>query len=185
MSHLNTFQGAVAGCQLACKPGSVLRGLTPGVVTIHLEHLLPGASRNQPGWPGRKGLTSRTKSRHPYSVLLPVGFALPPPLPEARCALTAPFHPCHVEARRRRRAVRSLWHFPWGRPRRTLSGTVFPWSPDFPPPRPFETCGSGHPANWQAGVRHSKRCRQQNLVIHQIVVILRYRDHRGGRHDRY
>jgi hypothetical protein len=25
-----------------------------------------------------------------------------------------------------------LWHFPWGRPRRTLSGTVFPWSPDFP-----------------------------------------------------
>ncbi|TCS34267.1 hypothetical protein EDC15_104212 [Acetobacter aceti NBRC 14818] len=29
----------------------------------------------------------------PYSVLLPMGFALPPPLPEARCALTAPFHP--------------------------------------------------------------------------------------------
>ncbi len=32
--------------------------------------------------------------RHPYSVLLPVGFTLPPPLPEARCAFTAPFHPC-------------------------------------------------------------------------------------------
>ena len=32
--------------------------------------------------------------RRPYSVLLPVGFALPPPLPEARCALAAPFHPC-------------------------------------------------------------------------------------------
>src|SRR3954471_19646706 len=30
----------------------------------------------------------------PYSVLLPVGFALPPSLPKARCALTAPFHPC-------------------------------------------------------------------------------------------
>ncbi len=28
-----------------------------------------------------------------------------------------------------------LWHFPWGRPRRPLAGTVFPWSPDFPPPR--------------------------------------------------
>jgi len=41
-------------------------------------------------------------------------------------------------------AVCSLWHFPWGRPRRTLSGTVFPWSPDFPPPR----CGSGRPAGW-------------------------------------
>src|SRR6185437_11099663 len=32
-------------------------------------------------------------SRHSYSVLLPVGFAVPPPLPAARCALTAPFHP--------------------------------------------------------------------------------------------
>src|SRR6185295_2788643 len=32
--------------------------------------------------------------RRPYSVLLPVGFAVPPPSPEARCALTAPFHPC-------------------------------------------------------------------------------------------
>ncbi len=30
-------------------------------------------------------------------------------------------------------AVCSLWHFPWGRPRRPLAGTVFPWSPDFPP----------------------------------------------------
>jgi len=29
-----------------------------------------------------------------YLVLLPVGFSLPPPLPAARCALTAPFHPC-------------------------------------------------------------------------------------------
>jgi hypothetical protein len=32
--------------------------------------------------------------RRPYSVLLPVGFAVPPALPPARCALTAPFHPC-------------------------------------------------------------------------------------------
>jgi hypothetical protein len=29
----------------------------------------------------------------PYSVLLPVGFALPSALPRPRCALTAPFHP--------------------------------------------------------------------------------------------
>ena len=28
-----------------------------------------------------------------YLVLLPVGFSLPPPLPAARCALAAPFHP--------------------------------------------------------------------------------------------
>ena len=38
---------------------------------------------------------------------------------------------------RMKRAVCFLWHFPWGRPRRTLSGTVFPWSPDFPPPTAF------------------------------------------------
>ena len=29
-------------------------------------------------------------------------------------------------------AVYFLWHCPWGRPRRTLSGTTLPWSPDFP-----------------------------------------------------
>jgi len=42
-------------------------------------------------------------------------------------------------------AVCSLWHFPWGRPRRPLAGTVFPWSPDFP--RHSCEC-RGHPAIW-------------------------------------
>ncbi len=37
---------------------------------------------------------ARTSPRRSYSVLLPVGFAMPSPLPETRCALTAPFHPC-------------------------------------------------------------------------------------------
>src|SRR5207249_7867389 len=36
----------------------------------------------------------------PYAVLLPVGFTVPLPLPVARCALTAPFHPCRPEGRR-------------------------------------------------------------------------------------
>jgi len=36
---------------------------------------------------------NRLSPRHPYLALLPVGFAVPPPLPDARCALTAPFHP--------------------------------------------------------------------------------------------
>ncbi len=31
---------------------------------------------------------------------------------------------------------------PWGRPRRALPGTVFPWSPDFPPP---DGSGGGRP----------------------------------------
>ena len=44
-------------------------------------------------------------------------------------------------------AVRSLWHCPWGCPRRKLSGTVCRWSPDFPPPQPFDHSGSGRPAD--------------------------------------
>src|ERR1700742_2823762 len=38
---------------------------------------------------------------HPYSVLLPVGFTMTAPLPDPRCALTAPFHP-YCLARRKR-----------------------------------------------------------------------------------
>jgi len=38
-----------------------------------------------------------------------------------------------------------LWHCPWGCPRRMLSGTVSPWSPDFPP-----LLSGGHPADWRA-----------------------------------
>ena len=51
-------------------------------------------------------------------------------------------------------AVCFLWHFPWGRPRRPLAGTVFPWSPDFPPP-------SLRPA---AAVQPSGRSREMRLV---------------------
>src|SRR6266481_7450979 len=43
------------------------------------------------------------------------------PLPPARHAGNGP-------------AVYFLRHFPWGRPRRALPGTVPPWSPDFPLP---------------------------------------------------
>jgi hypothetical protein len=95
-------------------------------MTIHLGRPLPDASRDLPG----SGSETRLpEGLDPYMVLLPVGFALPPPLPAVRCALTAPFHPYPA-----RWAVCFLWHFPWGRPRRVLPGTVFPWSPDFPPP---------------------------------------------------
>jgi len=46
-------------------------------------------------------------------------------------------------------AVYFLWHFPWGRPRRALPGTVPPWSPDFPPSsRYLARAESGHPTVW-------------------------------------
>jgi len=99
--------------------------------------------------PAALSLLANSPRCRPYSVLLPVGFTLPFPLPETRCALAAPFHP-YSPSLAGGEAVRSLWHFPWGRPRRMLSGTACRWSPDFPLPRPFGACGSGRPADWRA-----------------------------------
>ena len=146
----------------------VSRVLSPawrGGMAIHLGRPLPDASRDLPG--RRRGNPPGSRSferaaRRPYLVLLPVGFTLPPPSPGARCALTAPFHPCpptRLEALRR--AVCFLWHFPWGRPRRVLPGTVFPWSPDFPPPAVGKTrTDGGHPAVWPFLPRFSPGRRQ-------------------------
>jgi hypothetical protein len=87
--------------QPACKPGSVWRAwLNARVTAIPLRRQLPDAFSNLPGRrdpdidPGDCSLLAqRVAPCRPYSVLLPVGFALPPALPQARCALTAPFHP--------------------------------------------------------------------------------------------
>jgi len=75
------------------------RAKHPRVTAIPLRRRLPSALSDPPGRPIRTLIPrltplARTRaSRRPYSVLLPVGFALPPALPQARCALTAPFHP--------------------------------------------------------------------------------------------
>jgi hypothetical protein len=66
-------------------------------MTIPLGRSLPNASCDRPerrreGSPSISG--SLRDTCRSYLVLLPVGFSLPPPLPAARCALTAPFHPC-------------------------------------------------------------------------------------------
>src|SRR5947207_11205928 len=54
------------------------------------------------------------RSYRTFSPLLPPPLIPPPQAGEGRVG----------------EAVRSLWHFPWGCPRRTLSGTVCRWSPD-------------------------------------------------------
>jgi len=64
-------------------------------MAIHLGRPLPDASRDLPGRRRGNPPAGTSPARRPYLVLLPVGFTLPPPLPAARCALTAPFHPCH------------------------------------------------------------------------------------------
>ena len=60
--------------------------------TIPLGRRSRGASSNPPERPTRRR-AGGFPPRRSYSVLLPVGFALPPPLLEARWALTPPFHP--------------------------------------------------------------------------------------------
>ena len=67
-------------------------------MTIHLGCPLLNTSRDLPG---RQCEDAPAANRHrPYSVLLPVGFTMPPQLPLERCALTAPFHPYLHKCRR-------------------------------------------------------------------------------------
>ena len=87
--------------QPACKPGSVghhslaqvIRdGHSSGTMFAHgLEQPTRTASLTSPC--GVIAFANLPRCR-PYSVLLPVWFAMPFPLPDTRCALTAPFHPC-------------------------------------------------------------------------------------------
>src|SRR5512144_279318 len=81
-----------------CKPGSVSAG-NPAAANIPLGRALPRAS-SEPYPEARAGRpTPRLAARTPpYLLLHRVGFAVPPPSPEARCALTAPFHPCHASS---------------------------------------------------------------------------------------
>jgi len=135
---------AEQGCQTACKPGSVPapQGSAAGrAMAIHLGRPLPGASRDRPG--RRRG--NPLAGGHPkvaHRPAVPIWSCSRWGLPcRPRCRERgAPLpHPFALTGRpglsaRPRPAVCFLWHFPWGRPRRALPGTVFPWSPDFPPP---------------------------------------------------
>jgi len=74
------------------KPSSVARLGRPWRAGDHSSRTRIAACLQQP--------TRRHWAGHPppYAALLQVGFALPPPLPEARWALTPPFHPCRAAA---------------------------------------------------------------------------------------
>src|SRR5215468_4300337 len=96
-----------------------------------------------PGTPEMFGSACRS-----YLVLLPVGFTLPPPLPAARCALTAPFHPCRPLPRgqRARRCVSvalSLGSPPPGVTRHRASV-----EPGLSSLRRVNPAKSGHPTVW-------------------------------------
>ena len=71
-----------------------------------------------------------------------------------------------------------LLHFPWGHPRRALPGTVFPWSPDFPPLTIFRRC-KGRPSGqlvalfgrkMRLGQRNSNKSRRlDEFVLREMV----------------
>ena len=126
--------------QPACKPGSV--GHRVPAHTIRDGHssgatfarrLLRPTRTAGPTRPCDVIAEANLSRCCPYSVLLPVGFTMPSPLPKMRCALTAPFHPCLP----RREGGSFSVALSLGRPRRMLSGTACRWSPDFPLPEAF------------------------------------------------
>jgi len=79
--------------QPACKPGSVWPGLAPRR-DGHSSGTPVAGRLEQPTRATRPTDKARGQTaRRSYSVLLPAGLAVPPTLPPARCALTAPFHP--------------------------------------------------------------------------------------------
>jgi hypothetical protein len=62
--------------------------------------------RHRTGRPNQRlSALPRRRRTPPYLVLLRAGFCLPPMLPRARCALTAPFHPYPPPRRSPRRAA--------------------------------------------------------------------------------
>jgi hypothetical protein len=82
-------------------------------------------------------------------------------LPSARCTGDGP-------------AVYFLWHFPWGRPRRALPGTVPPWSPDFPLPAQPRRAAIQPSGNTRFGL--SRRCCQSSLGQGRGWAVLRSAD---------
>src|SRR5258705_6100422 len=98
--------------------------------------LAPPSLAESSDLPGDFGRAVRMTS--PYWVLLRAGFCLPPVLPRARCALTAPFHPYLIAGPDKARptyvgrtllgpptvAVYFLCHFPSGCPDRALPGAL-------------------------------------------------------------
>jgi len=76
--------------QSACKPGSVWR---PKPRDGHSSGTPVARRLKQPTRTADAETSLGRTPLRPYSILLPVGFAVPVPLPVPRWALTPPFHP--------------------------------------------------------------------------------------------
>ena len=139
---------------------------------IHLRRTSPHACSDLPG-SGAGHASSPMSDALPYLVLLRVGFTLPPVLPPARCALTAPFHPCLASSRTstahtaRAVAARSqggLFSVALSVGSRPPGVTWHPAlrSPDFPPPRveaaTARSTPAGHSVTRERGVSSTRPC---------------------------
>jgi hypothetical protein len=142
-------------CQLACKPGSVWPALlrTWRPFLWGRRHRRPRCDQ-----PGRQrgstlGCIPKDRPGRPYSVLLRVGLAMPLPLPAARCALTAPFHPYPARMQGGLLSVAlSLGSPPPDVIRHPVS--VEPGLSSISKPKPRD---SGRPASWRAYVTLARR----------------------------
>ena len=105
-------------------------------------------SSDRPG-----GLRRAACGTPPYLVLLRAGFCLPPVLPRARCALTAPFHHClrcHPRLRASYREIGCVFSVPlsFELPRPGVTRRTALRSSDFPPPPSRSTSGSAETIVW-------------------------------------
>src|ERR1700674_3087668 len=101
--------------------------------------------REQPPRAADRDIDPGISPCRPYSVLLPVGFAVPPPLPEARCALAAPFHPCRGILIPRRSAFSVALSL--GSPPPDVIRHRMSVEPGLSSPATFRSCRGGRPAD--------------------------------------
>ena len=146
--------------QTACKPGSV--HTSRHETAIPLGRALLHASRDQPGRRGGNAPAAAVprSAGRPYSVLLPMGFTLPPLSPGARCALAAPFHPC-LRGRSRAGGLFSV-ALSLGSPPPAVSRHRIPVEPGLS--STGIAPGSGRPAVWRGGFARKRRARQAGPV---------------------
>ncbi len=115
---------------MACKPGSVPGREPNGWLFLWDAHrCTPRRDR-----PGRRCGNPPSGMAKAIRMADPIWSCSRWGLPCRRCyQRRGALLPHHFTLTGKKPAVCFLWHFPWGCPRRTLSGTLFPWSPDFPP----------------------------------------------------
>jgi len=142
-------------------------------MAIHLGRSLPNASRDRPE--RRRGRPARRRRPKPTPPAAPTWSCSRWGLPcRHRCRRRGALLPHHFTLAARRPEGRNgfggvfLWHFPWGRPRRALPGTVPPWSPDFPPSPLALDRGEERPSDRLAG------------IIWDAALLLSNQDRRAG-----